>query len=146
MGGLALGTYTSRKTVKQKANKNVLALIQFLIALFALIVAFGLPRAATLDSPGMIVAFIASMTFFCGVFNGADFPLTAACCHALTKNPEKATGVVYGIELFGACAGALIASIVIAPVLGIAAVGTLAAIANFTAFLCLIMARKYSGS
>ncbi len=145
MGGLALGTFISRKLVKEKSNRTILAMIQLSIALFALIVAFGLPGSAALKSPCVVLVLIAVMTFLSGVFNGADFPLTAASYQTLTGNPEKATGIVYGIELFGACTGAIVSSVVIAPVLGITALGLLAAIANFTAFLCLIISGNQSG-
>ncbi len=139
MGGLAIGTFVSRNLVREKSSITILAGIQFLIALFAMVIAFGLPGAAKLEFPFIVVALFSAMTFLAGIFNGADFPISVACCQSLSKDPEKATGTVYGVELFGACAGALVASVVIAPVLGITAVCILAAIANFTAFLVLVI-------
>ena len=139
MGGLAAGTLASRKLVRKKSSTAALACVQFMIALFAVLVAVLLPYAGTLALPWVVLALVVSLTFFSGMLNGADFPLSAACCQSLDRNPEKATGTVYGVELFGACVGALAASVVIAPVLGIAAVCMMAAAANFTAFAALVM-------
>ncbi len=145
MGGLAIGTLASRRLVKKKANIDTLACIQLGIALFAAMTAFLLPRAGAMAFPGAVIAVVGALTFFSGVLNGADFPLSTACCQALVNNPERAAGTVYGVELFGACAGALAASVVIAPVLGIAAVCMLAAGANFTAFMALLVAGGRGG-
>ncbi len=145
MGGLAIGTLSSRRLVKEKANIDTLACIQLAIALFAAIAALMLPRTGAMTLPGAVIVIIGALTFFSGMLNGADFPLSTACCQALVNNPERATGTVYGVELFGACAGALAASVVIAPVLGIAAVCMFAAAANFTAFLALWVAGGRGG-
>ncbi len=134
MAGLALGTFTIRKLVKVKSNYYLLAVIQLITGLYALFMAFVLPEAATLAQPNLVFGLTAALTFGAGFINGADFPLAAACCQALRQNPEQSTGTVYGVELLGACAGALMASVVVAPVLGIPAVCLLAAIANLTAF------------
>jgi len=71
-----------------------------------------------------------------------DFPLAAACCMALSRRAEKSAGTVYGVELFGACVGAALASAVVAPMLGIIACCLLAGIANGTAFAVLLICRR----
>ena len=77
-----------------------------------------------------------------GVINGVDFPLVAACCMVLNQRAEKSAGTVYGVELFGACVGAALASAVIIPMLGIIACCLFAGIANGTAFVVLLICRR----
>ncbi|MFW6180608.1 MAG: fused MFS/spermidine synthase [Spirochaetota bacterium] len=145
MAGLALGAAVTQRLVGDKSNLNVLAGVQLLIALFAGIIAVALPRSAAPESPGAVFLLFSLVTFAAGLLNGADFPLAAACCMALHRRAEKATGMVYGVELFGACSGALAASVVVAPVLGIVACCLLAAIGNATAFAVLMLSRRTYG-
>lgn len=142
MAGLTLGTFAASRWIRDKSSTGVLARIQVLIAFFAMVIAAGLPWASGLAHPGIVVLLVGGLTFAGGFLNGVDFPVSTACCQALNNNPEKATGVVYGVELFGACTGAILASVAVAPVLGIAAVCMLAAIANFTAFGALLAANR----
>jgi spermidine synthase len=145
MGGLALGAAATHRFVGDKSDMNILAGVQLLIALLAGLIALALPRAAAVETPALVVVMISGLTFVAGLLNGADFPLATACCLALTKGPEKATGTVYGVELFGACAGALLASVVVAPILGIVACCLLAAVGNGVAFLALLLSRRSYG-
>lgn len=142
MGGLALGAYLTHRYVKNKASINTLAVMQLLIALLAVLIAVILPGAATVPSAALIFFFFAMLTFIAGLVNGIDFPLSMACYMALNDRAEKTAGTVYGVELFGACIGAALASAVIAPVLGIIACCLFAAIANAAAFVVLLIARR----
>ena len=141
MGGLALGAGLSHRLIRRKSDLRILAAVQLLIVLFAVALAVALPRVAALRFPGLAFASISTMTFAAGFLNGLDFPLATACCLVVTGRVEKATGMVYGVELFGACAGALLASVVVAPVMGITACCLLAAVANATAFAGLWICR-----
>lgn len=141
MCGLALGALLTHRYVRDKTNINTLAVVQLLIATLALLIAIGLPRAAALPVPGMIFSLFAALTFIAGLINGVDFPLSLACYMALSGRAERTAGTVYGMELFGACAGAALASAVIAPVLGIIACCLFAAVANGTAFVILLIAK-----
>lgn len=142
MAGLALGAAITQRFVGDKSNLRILAAVQLLIALFAGLMAIGLPWSAATESSRAVFVLFSAMTIAAGVLNGADFPLATACCMALNKRAEKATGIVYGVELFGACAGALLASVVVAPVLGIVACCLLAGIANAAAFLVLMISGR----
>jgi spermidine synthase len=143
MGGLALGAHITNRYVKNKTNKHTLAGVQLLIGLIAVSIALFLPTAAGLQSPVMVFVLFSAFTFTAGLINGVDFPLTAACCVALTRSAEKSAGSVYGVELFGACFGAALASVVVAPILGIIACCLMAGIANVTAFVVLLIARRF---
>ncbi len=137
MAGLALGTFVVHRAVARKADPRRLACVQLLVAGFAGGLAVALPQAAGAESPTTVFALFSAMTFGAGLLNGADFPLAAACAQALDRRPSRAVGAVYGVELFGASAGALAASVVVAPVLGIVACCLLACIANGVAFVAL---------
>jgi len=142
MGGLALGSYFTNRFVKEKANLNRLAGVQLIIALLAVMIALVLPRAAAVESPAVIFLLFSMLTFSAGLINGVDFPLSLACYMSLGKRAEKTAGTVYGFELFGACLGAILASAVVAPVLGIVACCIFAGIVNFTAFVVLLISRR----
>jgi spermidine synthase len=142
MGGLALGAHITNRRVKNKTNTNLLAGVQLMIAFIAVIIAVLLPFAAGLGSPAVVFAVFSTFTFLAGFINGVDFPITAACCASLTKKADRSTGSVYGVELFGACFGAALASVVVAPILGIIACCLIAGIANFSAFGALLISRR----
>jgi spermidine synthase len=145
MAGLAVGTTLTHRYIKNKRSTDTLAAVQLLIALLACLIAVALPRAATVESAAIIFLLFSILTFVAGLLNGLDFPLAAECCMALIRRPEKAAGTVYGIELFGAFVGAAFASAVVAPIMGIIACCLLAAIANGTAFVILMIARRSYG-
>ncbi len=142
MAGLAAGTALPQARVKQRASLGLLACVQGAIALFALLIALLLPLTAALTSASAVFLCFAALTFTGGLLNGVDFPLTAAAFRAANQRPERSAGLVYGIELFGACAGAALASVLIAPILGIVACFLLAAIVNGTALAALLIARR----
>ncbi len=142
MGGLALGAALTHRFIHRKSDMRILACVQACIAGFAGLLALAAPWLAVPASPAAVFALFSAMTFSAGLLNGADFPLAAACCTALNKRSARATGIVYGVELAGASAGAVLASVVVAPVLGIAACYLLACVAQGTAFLVLLTARR----
>ncbi len=142
MGGLALGTALTHRYITDKSDMRILACIQLLIAVLACLLAVALPWSAAPASPAVVFGLFSAMTFGAGLLNGADFPLATACYMALKKRSATATGTVYGVELAGASVGAVLASVVVAPVLGIPACCLLAGIAQGTAFVVLLIARR----
>ncbi len=143
MFGLAVGAFFTNRFVKRKAQLNLLAVVQLGIALLAVLIAIFLPVVAAVQSPPVIFALFSMLTFGAGLINGVDFPLSAACYMALKGRPEKTAGMVYGVELFGAFAGAVLASTAVIPVLGITTCAFLAAIANGTAFVVLFLCGRF---
>jgi spermidine synthase len=139
MAGLALGAAVTHRFIEDKASLRALAAVQLLIALLAGLVAVALPRFAAVRDPRVVFVLFSAVTFVAGILNGADFPLATACCMAVDGRAEKATGVVYGVELFGACSGAVLAGVAVVPVLGIVACCLLAATANAAAFLIFLV-------
>lgn len=137
MGGLACGALFAHRRVADKANLNILAAVQLGIAAFSCLLAVTLPATAAIRSSAVIFASFSALTFASGFINGVDFPLATACCMSFNGRAERSAGLVYGVELFGACTGAALASAFIAPILGIAACCLFAGIANGTAFVIL---------
>jgi len=144
MCGLALGASMTNRHVKNKTNINTLAGVQLIIALLAVLIAVVISRAAAVEYPALIFMFFSILTFSAGLINGVDFPLSLACYMDLNRQAERTAGSVYGVELFGACTGAVLASAFVAPVLGIIACCLFAGIANFTAFVVLLSSRRGS--
>jgi spermidine synthase len=143
MGGLALGTFLTNRYVADKSRLNLLAASQAVIALLSIAIAAALPSVAALQPLALVPLIFYTLTFAAGLANGICFPLAAACYLARCKQPERATGAVYGIELFGACLGAILAGAVVAPVLGIVACCLLAAAAAFTALVVLLITGRF---
>lgn len=146
MAGLLSGTYMAQRWIRNKSNIRLLAAVQLGIAVFAGGIALLLPVVAALTSPVTVFLLFSMITFVAGLLNGVDFPLATACCMVATLRADRATGVVYGVELFGACLGSVLAGAVVAPVLGIVACCWLACIANATAFGILMTARSADGA
>lgn len=142
MTGLALGAFFTNRLVVDKTNINTLAKIQLLIAVFAAGIAIGLPGIAALQAPDATLILFSSLTIIAGVINGVSFPLSTACSMRLIRRPEKSAGVVYSLEVFGACVGAVLASVLAAPVWGIAICCWLACAANGAAFAALTISRR----
>ncbi len=146
MAGLAAGTLATLRFVRLKSDTRILMLVQLAIALCAGLIALALPLSGGIASPSLQLALFLGVTFIAGFLNGVDFPLAAACFHALDGKAERATGTVYGVELFGACCGALLAGVMVAPVLGVGACCWLAAIGNGAAFLVLLISGGAHGA
>ena len=142
MGGLALGAWLCHRYVVEKASLRNLLYLQLLIALLAGLIAVVLPATAALPSPTTVFLLFSTLTFVAGLANGVGFPLSTTCYLALGKRADRSIGAVYGVELHGACLGAIIASAVVAPMLGIVACCLLAAAANATAFVVLLISRR----
>ena len=141
MAGLAAGAAVTHRWVRNKGDTAILATVQLAIAVTAGLIALVLPRAAALESPAVVFMLFSALTLVAGFLNGLDFPLAAECFRALNRRAEKSAGLVYGVELAGACVGAAIASAVVAPIIGIVACCLMAAIANLAAAAVLLVSR-----
>lgn len=142
MGGLALGAGLTRRRPADKVRLRDLAGAQLLLTLSAVAIAVILPRAAAMQPLSAVFALFSTLTFAAGLINGLTFPLSAACYQTINRRAEKSAGTVYGVELFGACAGALLAGVVVAPVLGIVACTLLAAVVCATAIVLLLISGR----
>ncbi len=139
MLGLACGAFVSQRLINDKKNIRNLAKIQLGMAIFSILVAFGLENARLLISPVLIFSVFSILTLLSGFLNGLGFPLSAACCSARNQPAEKPTSSVYSMELIGACVGASLASIIMAPIWGILICCLIASVANISAFGMIVL-------
>jgi spermidine synthase len=144
MAGLAVGAAVAHRWTGGRGSRRSLAVVQFLVASYAVLVAVGLPLSAGLGSSWLTFLLFSALTLGGGVLNGAGFPLAVSCCIALGEPPEGATGMVYGNELVGGCIGAALAGVVVAPVLGVVACCLLAGIVNTAAFALILLSGSAS--
>jgi len=142
MLGLALGAYVTQRLVQRKSSLSILMLVQAAMGGLAALMGIILPLASGIQSPAALFALFSGITFSAGMINGVNFPLAAACSMALSRRAEHAAGKIYGAELLGACLGAILASVLVAPLFGIVACCILAALANLTAFAVLLAAGR----
>jgi spermidine synthase len=144
MAGLAAGAGLAHRWTGGRGSRGALAVVQLLVASYAVVVAAGLPLAAGLGSSWVTFLLFSALTFGGGLLNGAGFPLAVSCCMVLGEPPERGAGMVYGYELVGGCLGAALAGVVVAPVLGVVACCLLAGIMNAAAFALILLSRGAS--
>lgn len=142
MAGLFLGALLVSRKVENWAGPLVLAAVQGGIALAALTMALVIPRAAVLPGVAPVFLVFALLTFSAGFINGIDFPLAVSCYMQQGKEADKTAGTIYGVELFGACAGAVLAGVLIVPIFGIIACCYLAALVNGVSFMVLLISGR----
>ncbi|MCL5981013.1 MAG: fused MFS/spermidine synthase [Firmicutes bacterium] len=142
MCGLALGASFTNRYGADKATIKILAGVQLLSALWAGLMALVLPGAAAVPSPAMVFVLFSALTLATGLVNGINFPLSAACYLTLSRQAEKSAGTAYGVELLGACIGAVLASVVLVPIFGIMASCLFAGMANGSALIVLLISRR----
>lgn len=142
MGGLFVGAFIVNRFLRQKADFKLLALVQLLVAAYALALAVSLPGTVAVDNPGVVFTLFLLLTFFAGTINGTGFPLALACYLHLNGLVDRTAGTVYGFELLGACLGAVLTSVFLAPVAGIPAACILAAVVNLVAFVVILINRS----
>lgn len=144
MLGLALGAWLAYKHLAPRYSLALLGYIQIAMAAVCLLLWIGLPAIASLRSPGLLFMLFGGVTAVAGLINGVDFPVAAACYASVHRQPERSAGVMYAVELFGACISAALASTLVVPVFGIGASFLLAAGASSTACILLLIARRWS--
>lgn len=81
-----------------------------------------------------------SLPVVAGFIGGLQFPLANKICLGQKGYVAKTAGLLYGIDLLGACLGALLTSAILIPIIGINAACYLAGLMNFFVLLLLIVA------
>ena len=79
------------------------------------------------------------LAFFAGFVGGLQFPLANALWLEETPGAARAAGYTYGIDLLGSCLGAVLASALLVPVLGIPQTCITAALLNVGSLLLLLL-------
>ena len=142
MGGLAAGTLISNRLLPTKISLPTLALIQLSIAVFAIMMAVGLPMIIELQVLPLILICFSILLMMAGTLNGLSFPISSGCLLALSQRADQSAGFVYSGELIGACGGAVLASVVMVPMWGMIMGSLVAAFANLSALVVLLISRS----
>jgi len=148
MIGLVLGSWYVNRILNRLKNdistyiKTQIAICIYpliLLPIFALLANYGgkIPTFLCIDT---VFAFLPVIAGFIG---GFQFPLASKIC---LKGGEvgRTAGFLYGIDLFGSCLGALLASAILIPILGIFQTCLLVAALNFGVLGLLLIGRLQS--
>ncbi|MGM0442069.1 MAG: 4Fe-4S binding protein [Elusimicrobiota bacterium] len=150
MGGLALGSYLSKKYfLNRKNNYKYLGLAEFIICLFLLFFAFYYSEIANLG-PAATNLVLLSFTVFAGVSTGSIFPLGVELYNSAGGRVLSSTGLIDSTDHLGAACGALFAGTLLVPLTGVrfslfflAGISFLSAVTVFSKNLKLV--KKFTG-
>ncbi|MBM3241719.1 hypothetical protein FJZ31_36045 [Candidatus Poribacteria bacterium] len=111
-----------------------------LLPVFMGLASFGerIPPAIHIDT---IFAFLPIVAGFIG---GFQFPLASKICLKGQEEVGRLAGFLYGVDLLGSCLGALLASFILIPILGIFQTCLLVSILNFGVLILLIVSTATS--
>ena len=124
MAGLALGSWMMNRDL-EKSQNWIMTLIglEGFIALFSLLVIFILYFLYSSGKESMNlwtdkVSFLL-MSLLSGFWVGLEFPLSSMIFAGSEERVGRTAGILYGADLLGAWAGALLVGVIFIPVLGI---------------------------
>lgn len=124
MLGLVLGGWWMTRWIERgRGSYRAFVVIQAAVCLYplALMLALVALSKVTFLAQRPVIANVAFslMTLTAGVVGGLQFPLAAKLHPASSESTGVTAATLYGMDLFGACAGALLSSALIIPVMGI---------------------------
>ena len=135
MAGMALGSWWSMRTAPAgTSGLRSLARIQAMAAAAPLILYALFRLLAFIETP--LGLFAASQVVFpvlalcCGSLGGYQFPLASRIFFGARETQARGPGILYAIDLAGACLGALLISAYLIPVFGFLKTATLMAMLN----------------
>jgi spermidine synthase len=138
MIGLALGASLMNANAGRVSDSKLLFLrIQILLAVYPVFLAvcfLFLARGAHL---GQIMFGI--LPAVAGLLGGAQFPLAAKIALTRSNSIGRVAGYLYGIDLLGSCVGAVLASAVLIPILGVVGTCLLVFVANSAALFVILL-------
>jgi spermidine synthase len=142
MVGMALGSWwglrrTSRYrgALVERQDMLTLAGLQILAALSPLILYLFFTYLAGVSNPLALVVLsqflFPTLALLSGVLGGYEFPLASGIFFAGADSPSTNLGILYAVDLLGACVGALALSAYLLPVFGFLKAAALIAVVNF---------------
>ncbi len=144
MAGLAAGAFAAGRW-RPQAGRPRLAGLQFAIAAYAAGLPWGLSALGRAGgSAGWLLAvqaIIAGLTFLLGVLEGLEFPL-ASRVEAESSPATLTASRLYAADFVGACLGALLASTLLLPLIGVAGVCLATAGLNVLAGAMVLLRRR----
>ena len=127
MAGLAVGAWTANR--RSAWGRRALVTVEFAVAGFAVLLPFALSAIGRVapEAGAWGEAAVALLTGVLGVLVGLEFPLAArAEFDAVAPTASR----LYTADLLGACAGAMLVSTLLIPLVGVVGVCLLVAGAN----------------
>jgi spermidine synthase len=143
MIGLVAGSAViNRQLERIRDERSLYIKTQMVICIYPLILPLMLGLASKTSAANqsfeMIFAFLPMIAGFLG---GFQFPLANKICLKTAKNAGRTTGLLYGVDLFGACIGGLLIGLFFIPVLGIIQTCVLLSVINVLALALLFIQR-----
>ncbi len=150
MIGLALGSWLITAVMRRITRPlRLLLMIQAGVALYAL---GCLPLILVLHQAALPPALAHAMeevfpflTLVAGFLGGLHFPLANKVYLKERKDIGRIGGLLYGVDLVGSAGGALVISVIILPLVGIAQGISLIVVMNLSAILCLGITSLWKG-
>jgi spermidine synthase len=141
MTGMALGSWwrlrlvaRSTRALTPRAGLMRLAGLQVLAATSPVLLYLFFSSLAGIRSSGILV-FVSQIVFpavalLAGVLGGYEFALAAEVFFADSQLPQASMGTLYGVDLLGACVGALLLSAFLLPLFGFLRAAMFIAVVN----------------
>lgn len=148
MLGLVIGSmFINNKMVNLKNDYLVYLVSQVAIVLYPLIlplIFFLLDALRNVFPPFTIEVIFILLPSVAGFIGGFQFPLANKICLQNRHSAAKLAGKLYGLDLLGSCVGALFASSILLPILGIMQTCLVLSLLNLSVLsLLLIPLRKF---
>ena len=146
MIGLALGSYLIIKMMpKLKRPRQAFIWTQVSICIYPLILPLLFYWLVTAKNEAVLWAgsniLFALLPVAAGFIGGFQFPLANKICLQDNKDVGRIAGLSYGLDLLGSCLGALLAGVILVPVLGITQTCFLVAGLNCAILVILLLFR-----
>ena len=143
MIGLIFGGWWATKIIeKDRGNFRDFIWLQIFICIYPLILPLIFLGFA--GSSGKLSTYLGSnivlpfLPIIAGFIGGFQFPLANRLYLQSREGLVRAAGLIYGLDLFGSCLGALLVSIFLLPILGILRVCLLVALLNLVSLVLLL--------
>jgi spermidine synthase len=149
MGGLACGAWCGLRRTRPY-ELRLLAGWQVMAALCPLLVYACLAAVARLSQPAQL-ALVAHVLFpllavLCGVLGGFQFPVASRIFFDQPAPRRRSIGSLYGLDLAGSCAGAIVFSAYLIPMYGFLKTSLLLALVNLAPALLAAAAMREAGA
>ncbi|MEW6607200.1 MAG: methyltransferase [bacterium] len=142
MFGLVIGTLWMNQIlnkINDKQGIRILSRIEFSIFLYSFLLPLIFLLLSRLNSQASIFMAVEILfpilTIITGIFVGAEFPLANKLYLKNFQRIGKTAGLIYGFDLFGACLGGLLSTILFIPILGIFQCCFISGLLNLTSFI-----------
>jgi spermidine synthase len=147
MAGLAIGGWLGTSAVARGAGGRALVVIQLLITAVPMALAGALVRIAGLPAGPMETwaSAFPLIVVLTALLAGAQFPVAVRLV-SRGREAGSAGGRVYGADLFGAAVGAMLTSVLLLPIMGVAGTMLVFTVLNGAILVSLTLAVAAGGS